>query len=55
MTAISDLEKALITFGLEASDRLLNMWLDLMTDSIKSKLMGTLVLFMKYRTLIIFK
>jgi len=49
------LEKALITPSLEASDRLLNMWLDLMTDSIKSELMGTLVLSMKYGTLIIFK
>ena len=55
MTVISDLEEALITLSLKASDRLLKMWLDLMTNLIKSELIETLVLSMKYRIPIIFK
>ena len=43
MIAISDLGNTLITCSFEASNKLLKIWLNLITDSTKSDEIGTLV------------
>jgi len=43
MIVMSDLGNNLITQDFDASDKLLKIWLDLMTDSTKSEVMGILV------------
>ena len=52
MIAISDLDNALITHSFDTSNKLLKMWLDLIT---KSDEIGMLVFLMKKDILIIFK
>ena len=42
-----DLGKVLITQDFDISDKLLKMWLALITDSTKSEVIGTLVFSMK--------
>ena len=44
-----------MTLGLKVSDKLLNIWLNLMTVSMNSELMGMLVFFIRYIIPIIFK
>jgi len=53
--AILDLGDVLITHSFNASDKLLKIWLDLITDSTNSEEIGTLEFLMKYRIPIIFK
>ena len=43
MIAILGLDNALITQGFETSDRLLKIWLDLITNSTKSKVIDVIV------------
>jgi len=55
MTAMSDLEEALIALSFDMSDRSLKMWLALIITLMLSDLIGVLVPSTKYEISVIFK